>query len=266
MAWWNFWRTQGGGKEVHRGIQDPGPTPPPAVTFDTAMQVSAFWACVRILTDTVSAMPLQCFDILEDDSRVKNNKNDIFRLLNYKPNRYQTRVEFFQSLMINLCSSGNFYAFRQYSGRRLIGLLPMASSQVTPVLKDDGSIVYEFVDANGKTHYYDESDVWHVKLFGNGIVGLSAIKYAAKSIQTAIIQDERSQELAKNGGKVSGYIKTPDGFSLTAEQRNAVQSKLQNMVSGSKDFLPILEFGLEFIPTSLSPSYIKLLYSLLYSV
>ena len=261
---WFFWRT-GGGKDQHEGIQSYGPTAPVTVNFDTSMQVSAFWASARILTEAVAAMPLKCYRV-DGDTRIETDRYAIYRLLNQNPNRYQTRTEFFESLMLNLVTCGNAYNLIQKSGSRIVGLLPMSATQVEPWLMDDGSIIYRFTDANGEIHAYTEEQVWHVKLFGNGIVGLSPLQYAAKSIETAIVQDRRNEQLSKNGGKVSGFVKVKDGMVLKKEQRDSIRAELQSMVKGEADFLPVLEMGAEFVPTSLSPSDTKLLESRRFSI
>jgi HK97 family phage portal protein len=264
MARW-FWRSNSKGKEVQEGIQVYGPSNSTNVNFDSAMQVSAFWASARLITETVAAMPLRCYEN-DGDSRSECSDNDLFRLLNRRPNRYQTRTEFFESLVLNLTSCGNAYNLKQKSSGRLVGLIPMSASQTEPVLMRDGSIVYKFIDANGDMHAYSEDQVWHVKLFGNGIVGMSPLEYAAKSLSTAIIQDDRNRKLANNGGKVAGYVKVDKTTALKKEQRDGIRAELQAMVSSDADFLPVLEKGAEFIPTGLSPSDTKLLESRRFSI
>lgn len=264
MARW-FWRSNSKGKEVQEGIQVYGPSNSTNVNFDSAMQVSAFWASARLITETVAAMPLRCYEN-SGDSRSECSDNDLFRLLNRRPNRYQTRTEFFESLVLNLTSCGNAYNLKQKSNGRLVGLIPMSASQTEPVLMRDGSIVYKFIDANGDMHAYSDDQVWHVKLFGNGIVGMSPLEYAAKSLSTAIIQDDRNRKLSNNGGKVAGYVKVDKTTALKTEQRDGIRAELQAMVSGDADFLPVLEMGAEFVPTGLSPSDTKLLESRRFSI
>jgi HK97 family phage portal protein len=229
------------------------------------MQVSAFWASARLLTEAIAAMPLKCYRT-DGEIRVETDRYQLYRLLNQNPNRYQTRTEFFESLMLNLVTCGNAYNLIQKSGNRIVGLLPMPATQVEPWLMQDGSIVYKFTDANGDIHAYSEDQVWHVKLFGNGIVGLSPLRYGAKSLETAMVQDRRNAELSKNGGKVSGYVKVKEGITLKKEQRDGIRAELQAMVKGEADFLPVLEMGAEFVPTSLSPSDTKLLESRRFSI
>ena len=260
-----FWRNNSKGKSVESGIQEYGPTPEVAVNFDSSMGVSSFWASARLLTETVSAMPIKCYQ-LDGETKKQTNQYDLFRVLNRNPNRYQTRTEFFESLMLNLVTDGNAYNLIQRSGKRIIGLLPMSARQVTPWLQTDGSIIYEFADLNNQIKYYTEDDIWHVKLFGNGIVGLSPLQYAAKALGTAIVQDNRNLKTASNGGKIGGYVETPPGTALKVEQKSSIRSELQGMISSPNDFLPVLEMGAKFVPTSLSPADVQLLESRRFSI
>jgi HK97 family phage portal protein len=260
-----FWR-RGGGSEVRKGEQGYGPgesyTP---VTFDSAMQVSAYWASARLLTETVAAMPLRCFKV-EDGRRTIDGSHPLFRLINRRPNRYQTRIEFFESLMLNLVTSGNAYCLINRLGNRIVSLMPITATQMKPHLLEDGSIEYHFSDINNKQWRYSADQIWHVKLFGNGITGLSPLQYAARSIDSAIVQEKRSAKYSKTGGKVGGYIETPPGMGLKSEQKDKVKQELSAMVSGDGDFLPILEFGCKFVPTSLNPADVKLMESRRFSV
>ena len=92
-----------GGDTITNGTQSPLPNKATEVKdFDTAMTQSAFWACVRLLTETVSAMPLICYERdIETGVKRATANNDLWRLLNYQPNRYQTRTEFFESMMLD---------------------------------------------------------------------------------------------------------------------------------------------------------------------
>lgn len=78
------------------------------MSFDSAMTLSAVFACVKILVESVATLPLQMFQLKSDGTRIQVKDHDVIRLLYNKPNRYQTRVEFFEQLMLNLVA-GNAY-------------------------------------------------------------------------------------------------------------------------------------------------------------
>jgi phage portal protein BeeE len=71
------------------------------VTFDTAMQLSAVWACVKLLAETPASLPLN-FYRKTDSGRVLDAKHDLAVLFAGKVNRYQNRVEFWETVLLNL--------------------------------------------------------------------------------------------------------------------------------------------------------------------
>ena len=252
-----------GVQKVH-GLQLPTPTaysqPAAAtVTFDTAMSVSAFWASARLLTEVVSSMPIRCYRI-KDGTKEPVTDYGLWRLLNYQPNRYQTRTEFFETLMLNLVTTGNAYNAIQRNDRgEIVSLLPLMSSQMQVDLLKDGSVVYEYYDQQGNVRVYSQDSIWHVKLFGNGVIGLSPMAYARQSIGIAIASDNRAGKLSASGGKTSGVLMV-DRI-LTPEQRTAIRASFAGITEGNDDHLFVLEADMKYQQTSLSPQDVQLLES-----
>lgn len=251
-----------GGLTRQEGTQLPAPhsysSPSAApVNFDTAMAVSAFWACVRLLTETVAAMPIKAYTI-SDGQRVVNTRHPLWRLLNFQPNRYQTRTEFIETLMLNLVTWGNaFIGVTRNANGQIVSLFPLMSAQMVVNLQPDGSIVYWYTDQNGKKIAYDEDAIWHIRLFGNGVVGLSPLAYARQSLGVAIATEDRIGTLASSGGKQSGIL-TIDSV-LTPEQRDRVRSNFEDLTNGPNDRLFVLEAGMKFDSTALSPADMEML-------
>jgi len=255
-----------GGDTIKQGEQTNRPTIPTEVkSFDVAMTQSAFWASVRLLTETVSAMPLVCYEKKSNDT-IQNVKTDypLWELLNYEPNRYQTRTEFFEQIMLNLVTWGNAYIIKQQVGTRITGLTVYPSEQVKMNLLYDGSITYEYVTPNGDIKVFAEKSVWHIKLFGNGLVGMSPLAYAGNALGISKNLGDRQSRLAANGGKVNGVL-TVDS-ALTDMQRKAVKANFAGLSEGNADELFVLEAGFKYQQTGLSPTDQQLLESRRFSV
>lgn len=255
-----------GGDTVNVGYQNPAPKQMTAVKdFDVAMTQSAFWASVRLLTETVSAMPLVCYQH-DSDSTVKSRTADydLWQLLNYQPNRYQTRTEFFEQLMLNLVAWGNAYVIKQTVGKRIVGLQVYPSAQVEKELLQDGTVIYKYVTPNGDVKVFSDSSVWHIMIFGNGLVGMSPLAYAGNALGIAKNLGDRQSVLAGNGGKVNGIL-TVDA-ALTDKQREAIKQNFKGLTEGNSDELFVLEAGFNYQQTSLSPTDMQLLESRRFSV
>ena len=225
------------------------------VNFDTAMQLSAFWASARLWAETIANLPVKV-QTRDGESWIDDETSDLANLLATRPNRYQNTVEFFETFVLNHVVFGNAYAVKVKSGNRLIGLLPLNSSQVVPELLKDGSVVY---------HYHHDSDVtvlsqdsvWHWKMFGNGVVGLSPLAYARNAVSVGLAGDKRISQVYANAGKPSGVL-TIDS-TLTDDQRKAVRERFKHLVQGGTDTLMVLEAAMKFTPISMNPTDIQLL-------
>lgn len=225
------------------------------VSFDTAMTLSAVFACIKILVESVATLPLQMFKLNTDGSRTQVKDHDLIRLLNNKPNRYQTRVEFFEQLMLNLVA-GNCFSKRDYIGKKMVSLQVINSGSVDLKLNTNGDPIYE-CQINGKKVEYKENQIWHVKLFGTGLMGMSPIAYGAQSIGIGLAGNEKTTRLMSNGAKPTGALKTEKY--LKKEQRDALRSELNILVNGDDGELPVLEGNMQFEKISLTPADLELI-------
>lgn len=263
MAFWqNLWGWLGGGTTRIQGVQITSPSAYDTeaavpVTEETALQVSAVWACVKLLSETVSSLPLNVYRKTENGRELAN---DFWfaKLMAYKPNRYQNRLEFFETMTLNLALHGNAYAKVSRVGGEIKSLMPLMSAQILPVLLDDGSVVYEYTDGTNVDVLSSES-VWHVKLYGNGIIGKSPLAFGRNIIGIAQAAEKTVTKIYKNGGKPSGVL-SMDRL-LTPEQREQVRTNFATLTTGTDERLLVLENGVKFDQISLSPQDIELLAS-----
>lgn len=225
------------------------------VSFDSAMQVSSWFAGVRLIAETVASLPVVMYRV-QDGRRVVADRHPLWRVLAKKPNRYQTKVEFFETVLLNLVCHGNAYCRIQRSGGQVIGLLPLMTAQVQTRLLRDGSIVHVYSHDDGVDILASES-VWHLKLLGNGIIGLSPMDHARHALGIAQAAESRVAKLYRNGGKPTGIL-TVDKL-LTADQRKQVKANFAELAEGNSDELMVLEAGFAYSQVSLSPQDMELL-------
>lgn len=250
-----------GGLRRQKGTQNPAPDhytqeSPSPVTFDSALQLSAVWGCARLLSETVAGLPVNF--TRRTGTLERPLVNDVSKLFAGKINRYQTRFEFMETMMLNLVMHGNAYAIKERSAGDLIALLPMMSAQVETRLLDDGTVAHYYYHDGGVNVYADES-VWHVKLFGNGIIGMSPLAYARNTIGIAQAGESRVANIFKNGGKPSGILMIDKV--LKDDQRNHIRQEFKELREGNADRLMVLEAGMKYETVSMTPQDIELLES-----
>lgn len=261
--WRSFWSWLGGdGTSRNAGEQMAGPSggsaPTPVdVTEDTAMQLSAVWACVRLLAETVASLPFNIYR-RTDNGRVLAPEHWLHQLMSGKVNRYQTRVEFMETMMLNLVLHGNAYAKITRVGGEIRSLLPLMASQIEVKLLPDGSLVYLY-SQDGNVDALAAESVWHVKLFGNGVIGKSPLQFGKQVFGISQAAELQTSRIYTNGGKPSGVLSFDK--LLTPEQRTQIRQNFGTLTTGTDDRLLVLEMGAKFDQISLSPQDIQLLAS-----
>ena len=261
--WQNIWTWLGGsGSSRNAGDQTSGPmgyatASPVEVTEDSAMQLSAVWACVRLLSETVASLPVNVYRKTPKGRELAPD-HWLSLLMARKPNRYQTKVEFFETLMLNLALHGNAYAKITKVGGQIRSLLPLMASQIETKLLPDGSVVHLY-HADGNVDVLSAESVWHVKLYGNGIVGKSPLAFGRNMFGIAQAAEQSVSKIYANGGKPSGVLSF-DRL-LTPAQRASVRENFATLTTGTDDRLLVIEQGMKFDAVSMSPQDIELLAS-----
>jgi HK97 family phage portal protein len=235
-------------------------SPAVAVSTDTALQLSTVWSCVRLITETIGTMPIKFYKVDESTGiRTALTDHPLAVLFANKVNRWQTRQEFLESLIYQFVLHGNAYAAIQRGvGGKIIGLIPLMSEQMRVTLTDDGRRIYEYYEGQ-EIKVYAEESIWHIKLFGNGVVGLSPISYAKNSIGIGSAAENSVSKIYRNGGKPSGILMIDKV--LTKDQREKIKENFSELAEGNADRLFVLEAGLKFEQISMSPQDIELLAS-----
>ncbi len=268
MGFWRaFARWVAGGLRRFAGLQYGGPAgvdtdeAAPPVTFDSAMQLSVVWACAKLLAETVASLPLG-FYRKDGARRTLDLRHPLAILFAGKVNRYQNRIEFFETVILNLVLHGNAYILVERRGSLIVSLLPLMSSQMEVRLLPDGSVVYIYTQDAGIDVIAPER-IWHIKGMGNGVIGLSALDYQRRSLGIAVGAEKATAKVYASGGKRSGVLMLDK--LLTKDQRDQVRANFNGLVEEGQRLM-VLEAGAKFEPVAMSPQDIELLSSRKFNV
>ena len=158
-----------------------GSTSGKPVNERTALQMTAVYSCVRILSEAVAGLPLHVYRYGENGSKVKALDHPLYRLLHDEPNPEMTSFNFRETLMGHLLLYGNAYAQIIRNGKgEVIGLYPLMPTKMTVDRDSKGQIYYLYTrgsddspvdDENGQV-YLPPEQVLHIPGLGyDGIVG-----------------------------------------------------------------------------------------------
>ena len=91
-------RTPGSGYAFFLG----GTTSGKAVTERSAMQMTAVYACVRILSEAIAGLPLHMYKYTGDGGKEKAVSHPLYRILHDEPNPEMSSFVFRETLMTHL--------------------------------------------------------------------------------------------------------------------------------------------------------------------
>lgn len=222
------------------------------VSPEGALKLSAYWAAVRIKSQTVASLSFDVMERQADGSKVRVPDHPLQALLDVSPNADQTAIEFWEGRMLGLCTRGNGFAEKVDGRAGLIALNHMPAS--TRVFRDDNdNLKYKFID-RGKEEILPEEKVFHIKGFGDGDEGLSPIAYARQTLSLTIATEKFAGQTYSRGGRLKGFFVMPSGTKpLTATQRDDGRKTLVEANSGpNAPWAGILEGGVDFKQVSLS--------------
>lgn len=262
--WESFWsplKSWFTGNDQNEGTQLTGPqayaeAAASAVTEESAMQLSAVWACVRIISQTIASLPLIVYR-KTSDGRVVDESHWFAKLMAFKPNRFQTRFEFIEYMIANLVLHGNCYAKITRIGQEVVGLMPMSAQQVEVQLLA-GKLTYIYRH-DGIVEVLAAESVWHIKINCDWLVGRSPLEFGRNILGISQAAESAVSKIYANGAKPSGVLSLDK--LLTPQQREQARANFGSLTTGDDNRLLVLEQGMKFEPISMSPEDIELLSS-----
>mgnify|MGYP005843267439 FL=1 len=98
-----------------------GTTSGKAVTERSAMQMTAVYSCVRILSEAVAGLPLHLYKYTDSGGKAMALDHSLYHLLHDEPNPEMSSFVFRETLMTHLLLWGNAYAQIIRNGKGKVG-------------------------------------------------------------------------------------------------------------------------------------------------
>jgi HK97 family phage portal protein len=182
------------------------------ITPDTAVTIAAVWACLRYLSQTVAVLPWHVMKKVDAGAEVQES-NPIDWLLYKRPNPEWSSFQFRETLAHWALRYGNGYAEIERDGiRRPIGLWPIHPARVDVCREETGQLFYEVNNGSDGKIEIDAADMFHLRGFGEGIVGVNVIDYAAQSLGWAKAAQIFGAAYFGNGATPSVVVKNKKGL------------------------------------------------------
>lgn len=238
-----------------------------SVTVENSLNLSAFWATVRLYAGVTGTLPLKFYERKNNDERVQLRDHAIATLIGSEPNADQHAQEFWAGMAACFVVNGNGYAEKRFLGERLVALDPMPFD--TKPDRDhsrDRALEYKFSD-RGKTEWLPREKVFHVRGFtlGRCDEGMSPLAAARQALSISLATEEAAGKTFSQGMRASGFFTGP---ALKQAQREDFTKKFIDPIIGNdaKAHYGILENGFDFKPINIPPKDAEMLMSRRFNV
>lgn len=230
-----------------------------------AENMSAVYSCVQAISETLAVLPLRVYRSEGESVRNVEPSHPIARLFTREPNPRQTPFEFMEQMTAACLLRGNAFAevVRDRRGAPT-ELWPLSPDNVS-VLRITGSrkIAFQVSDPDtGGTRRLLADEILHLKdRSDDGVVGKSRLQRARETLGTANAAEKFAANAFRNGASLAGVLSHPGELGDAPSRR--VQEQFQKMNTGVENAgrIAVLEEGMRFFPTSVSPADAEILAS-----
>ena len=266
-------RTSGSAYEFFAGLSTSGKV----VNEKNSMEISAVYACVRVLSETIASLPVDIYTKGEKGEKIKATGHPLHKVVHEEPNPEMTWFNFCEAMMTHLLLWGNAYAQKILNNKGdVIALYPLMPDRMKVDRDEKGQLYYEFQrsDADASTSNKERKlttikfrpeQIFHIPgLSFDGLVGYSPIGMAKNTLGISQACEEYGAKFFKNGAQPGGVLEHPG----VLEDSEKVRESWNRAFAGSSNAgkIAVLEEGMHYKPISLSPEQTQFLQTRQYQI
>lgn len=229
-----------------------------SVSDERALKISAVWACVQLISNSVAGLPIKVFRETENGRDPLRSRHFLTDLLHKRPNNFMKPRDFRLAMTTQMALWNNAYAEIVWSGDRPVALMPLRPGRMTPFITDDGHLTYHYSVESG-IKVYAQKSILHLKGFGtDGVVGAERSNYARESYGLSVAAETfAAKQFAR--GRPGGVINF-DVF-LTPEQRAQAKKLYENISEGAVNANQLwsLEGGSTYTPIDYNADQLQMI-------
>jgi HK97 family phage portal protein len=212
------------------------------------------FACVSLIASDIAKMRPRLV-ALTGDGIWSETESPAFSPVLRKPNRYQTRIQFFKSWLTSKLAYGNAYILKQRDARRVVtALYVLDPNRVTPLVAPDGGVYYSLKEDHLSSQPQPEvtvpaSEIIHDVMHAlyHPLCGVSPIHACGLAATLGLKIQTNSANYFANGGVPSGILIAPGAISQA--QAETLKTTWETNYGGSNyGKVAVLGDGLKYEP------------------
>lgn len=221
------------------------------VKFESVLSFHAVFACQTLIASDIAKLRVKLVQ-QDADGIWSEVKNPAYSPVLRKPNRFQTRIQFFESWVLSKLQRGNTYVLKERDGRGVVvRLYILEPTLVTPLVADNGDVFYELqtdrLAGVGERIVVPAREIIHDRFncFFHPLVGLSPIFANGLSAMQGLSIQNNSAMFFANGSQPGGILTAPGSIDqVTADRLKAHWDT--NYAGKNRGKVAVLGDGLKF--------------------
>lgn len=217
-----------------------------------AMKLSAVNACVEIITNSISKIPIY---VMDRKTKIRA-EHPLLKVLCERPNEAMTPSVYKKLMQANILLKGNAYALiiRDKKTANPVELIPMSADYITPWFDGKGKLWYVFMNPNTRElRKLDNFDVLHYKSYSeDGVHGISVLSRASETINTAKAAQTYENKFYTQNAQPTGILKTEGDLDKGAKDK--IREEWNKIHKGADNAfrIAVLDLGISYQPISIS--------------
>lgn len=223
------------------------------VSAKTALQVSTVLACVKVISEGCATPDLHVMRDLPDGRKQRATNIPEYRLLNRRPNEWQTSLEWRKMMTLHACLAGKGLSIKvRGANGRVQELIPVEPGSWQEDRVSRYEVRYTVRDEWGTVGVFESDDVFLLNgLQWDMYKTLSAVRLAASAIGLAMATEKSQSAMHNNSLRPSG-VYSVEG-SLTEEQHTRLSTWVKKKAGLARFGEPlILDRAAKWITTAMT--------------
>jgi len=267
LGFLNLQRTRESNDPYTRHPYSPRTTAGVVVTPDTALKSATVWACVRYLSQSIAQLPVHVMQTTRRGSERRPN-HSVAWVLGWEASPEYGAFQFRETMIAWALLWGNGYAeIERDFANRVVYLHPIHPSRVD-VRRDreTGELFYRVNNGASGQVDLEPSDMFHLRGFGDGPVGVSVIELAADTIGWAKAAELFGAAFFGEGMHPAGIVELPGKADANAIKR--MRAEMEQIHKGPKkgNKVAFLDGGKKFTKVSVDPDEAQFIDTLQFQV
>jgi HK97 family phage portal protein len=233
---------------------------------------SAVYACVNLIAADIAKLRPMLTQDTPGGYWIEVSGNSPLQPVLSKPNRYQTRIQFFHQWITSKLMYGNAYILKERDQRGVVtGLYVLDPRLVVPLVASDGSVYYQLkidhLSGVQEPDTYPASEIIHDRMITlwHPLVGVSPIFACGAAATQGIRIQANSASFFENMSRPSGMLTAPG--KITDETALRIKNQFEpNFSAGNLGRLFVAGDGLVYAPMTIPAEDAQLIQQLNWTI